>query len=77
MGYINFANPQGEFIGVERLSDRTDHTDHTDRTDHTLSINERSQRLADAQLYVYATDQAGDRLRSACLCSIRLAIWDS
>ncbi|HEY9646561.1 MAG TPA: cache domain-containing protein, partial [Chroococcidiopsis sp.] len=57
VGYINFANPKGEFIGIERLSDRPDR-----RPDRPLLINERSQRLADAQLHVYAADQTGDRL---------------
>lgn len=49
VGYINFANPQGEFIGIERLDNGN------------LLINERSQRQPDGQLHVYATNARGDR----------------
>ncbi|MGI0484186.1 histidine kinase dimerization/phospho-acceptor domain-containing protein [Pantanalinema rosaneae CENA516] len=49
VGYINFANPQGEFIGVERL----------DQGD--LLINERSHRLGGEQLHVYTANPHGDR----------------
>lgn len=50
VGYVNFANPQGEFIGVERLEDGS------------LLINERSQKLGgNEKLHVYTTNVKGDR----------------
>ncbi|MDX2217268.1 MAG: histidine kinase dimerization/phospho-acceptor domain-containing protein [Oculatellaceae cyanobacterium bins.114] len=50
VGYINFANPQGEFIGVERLDDGT------------IVINEtRQSSLSD--MAVYQADEQGNRLR--------------
>jgi methyl-accepting chemotaxis protein len=51
VGYINFANEDGEFIGVERLDD------------NQLLINEVSQRSTQGQLYVYQTDNQGNRTR--------------
>ena len=51
VGYVNFANPQGDFIGVERLDDGS------------LLINERSQQHTRGKLYVYETNQQGDRIR--------------
>ena len=48
--YINFANPQGEFIGVERLDNGR------------LLINEQARRLG-GQLHVYTANQQGDRTR--------------
>ncbi len=51
VGYVNFANPQGEFIGVERLDSGE------------LLINERSRRYPSNKLYVYQTDQQGQRSR--------------
>jgi hypothetical protein len=49
VGYINFANPQGEFIGIERLDNGN------------LLINERSQRLPGGKLHVYTVNAHGDR----------------
>ncbi len=50
VGYINFANPQGEFIGVERL------------TDGTLLINE-TRKPALSQMSIYKADAQGKRLK--------------
>lgn len=50
VGYINFANPQGEFIGVERLDDGT------------ILINETRQPFL-SDMSVYSTNQQGDRVR--------------
>jgi signal transduction histidine kinase len=50
VGYINYANSQGEFIGVERLDNGA------------LLINERSRQTGN-QLDVYATNQQGERTR--------------
>ncbi|WP_414752194.1 ATP-binding protein [Anabaena sp. CCY 9910] len=49
VGYISFANPQGEFIGVERLDGGS------------LLINEVSQEKGIGKLYVYNTNNQGDR----------------
>lgn len=50
VGYMNFANPQGEFIGVERLPDGT------------MLINE-TRRPALSSMFVYRTDQHGNRVQ--------------
>ncbi|HEY9642741.1 MAG TPA: EAL domain-containing protein [Coleofasciculaceae cyanobacterium] len=50
VGYINFATPQEEFIGVERLDDGT------------LLINETT-RAAVHQMSIYETDSQGKRIR--------------
>ncbi|MDJ0703069.1 MAG: ATP-binding protein [Leptolyngbyaceae cyanobacterium MO_188.B28] len=49
VGYINFANANGEFIGVERLDD------------NSLVINETLGK-ADNLLQVYTTDSQGNRI---------------
>jgi len=49
IGYISFANPKGEFIGVERLDDGQ------------LLINEVSEKNSLGKLYVYTTDNQGNR----------------
>ncbi|MBD2437225.1 ATP-binding protein [Nostoc sp. FACHB-110] len=49
IGYISFANPQGEFIGVERLNDGN------------LLINEVSEKIGLGKLYIYTTDHQGNR----------------
>lgn len=49
IGYLSYANQQGEFIGVERLDDGK------------LLINEVSQATTQGQLYVYQTNEQGDR----------------
>lgn len=49
VGYISFANPQREFIGVERLDKGS------------LLINEVSQEKGIGKLYVYNTNNQGDR----------------
>jgi signal transduction histidine kinase/DNA-binding NarL/FixJ family response regulator len=48
VGYINYANEEGEFIGVERLEDGT------------LLINETTAPDIDL-FYIYETDEEGDR----------------
>lgn len=48
VGYINFANEKGKFIGVERLDDGK------------LLINEILSKLI-GQVYIYATDSQGNR----------------
>ncbi|MEH2066198.1 MAG: ATP-binding protein [Nostoc sp.] len=49
VGYNNFANPKGEFIGIERLDNGT------------LLINEVTEKHGIGKLYVYNTDQKGNR----------------
>ncbi|MCC5634341.1 response regulator [Nostoc sp. CHAB 5844] len=49
IGYISFANSKGEFIGVERLDDSQ------------LLINEVSEKSSLGKLYVYTTDNQGNR----------------
>lgn len=51
IGYSNFANKNGEFIGVERLDNGN------------LLINEVSQASTQGKLYVYQTDQQGNRTK--------------
>ncbi|MEH1903734.1 MAG: ATP-binding protein [Nostoc sp.] len=49
VGYNSFANPKGEFIGVERLDNGK------------LLINEVSEKYGIGKLYVYTTDNQGNR----------------
>lgn len=49
VGYISYGNTKGEFIGVERLNEGE------------LLINEVSQQSQLGKLFVYATDQLGNR----------------
>ncbi|WP_392533574.1 ATP-binding protein [Nostoc sp. C117] len=49
IGYNSFANPKGEFIGVERLDNGN------------LLINEVSEKHSVGKLYVYTTDNRGNR----------------
>ncbi len=49
IGYINFANPKGEFIGIERLDNGN------------LLINEVSAKKGIGKLYIYTTDIQGNR----------------
>ncbi|MEH2289092.1 ATP-binding protein [Nostoc sp.] len=49
VGYNSFANPKGEFIGVERLDNGQ------------LLINEVSAKRGTGKLYVYLTDNQGNR----------------
>ncbi|MEH2180180.1 ATP-binding protein [Nostoc sp.] len=49
VGYNSFANPKGEFIGVERLDNGQ------------LLINEVSEKHSIGKLYVYPTDNQGNR----------------
>ena len=51
VSYINFANKKGEFIGVERLAQ------------NGFRINEVSSRLTQGKLYVYDTDNQGNRTK--------------
>ena len=51
IGYSNFANKEGEFIGVERLDNGN------------LLINEVSQAGTQGKLNVYQTDNRGDRTK--------------
>ncbi|MBW4557240.1 MAG: hybrid sensor histidine kinase/response regulator, partial [Trichormus sp. ATA11-4-KO1] len=50
IGHNNFTNPNGEFIGVERL-------------DNHLLINEISADNGIGKLYVYTTDNQGNRIQ--------------
>ncbi|MEH1864247.1 MAG: ATP-binding protein [Nostoc sp.] len=49
VGYNSFANPKGEFIGIERLDDGK------------LLINEVSQKHGIGKLYIYDSDLKGNR----------------
>ncbi|WP_193199693.1 hybrid sensor histidine kinase/response regulator [Nostoc sp. MG11] len=49
VGYYNFANPKGEFIGIERLNNGN------------LLINEVTEKHGIGKLYVYTTDNQGNR----------------
>ncbi len=49
IGYINFANPKGEFIGIERLDSGK------------LLINEVTEKNRLGKLYIYKTDSQGNR----------------
>ncbi|MFN6561965.1 MAG: ATP-binding protein [Nostoc sp. ChiSLP01] len=49
IGYNNFANSKGEFIGIERLDNGK------------LLINEVTQKQGIGKLYVYTTDNQGNR----------------
>jgi PAS domain S-box-containing protein len=49
VGYNNFANPKGEFIGIERLDNGK------------LLINEVSQKHGIGKLYIYDSDLKGNR----------------
>ncbi|MBD2612790.1 response regulator [Nostoc punctiforme FACHB-252] len=49
IGYNNFANSKGEFIGIERLDNGS------------LLINEVTQKQGIGKLYVYTTDNQGNR----------------
>jgi methyl-accepting chemotaxis protein len=51
IGYINYANNQGEFIGIERLNSGQ------------LLINEVSRNKTGGKLYVYQTDDQGNRTK--------------
>ena len=51
IGYNNYANTKGEFIGVERLDDGN------------LLINEVSSASTGGKLYVYQTDERGNRTK--------------
>lgn len=51
VGYLSYANPRGEFIGVERLDNGE------------LLINEVSQARTQGQLHVYQTNDQGDRTK--------------
>ncbi|ODG98079.1 histidine kinase [Nostoc sp. KVJ20] len=49
VGYNNFANPKGEFIGIERLDNGT------------LLINEVTEKRGIGKLYIYNSDRKGNR----------------
>ncbi|HEY9614605.1 PDC sensor domain-containing protein, partial [Allocoleopsis sp.] len=51
IGYNNYANKKGEFIGIERLDDGN------------LLINEVSRSSTQGKLYVYQTDDLGNRTK--------------
>lgn len=51
IGYINYANQQGEFIGIERTNAGE------------LLINDRTNTIAQGKLRVYASNAAGERTR--------------
>ncbi|MGF1568867.1 MAG: PAS domain S-box protein [Nodosilinea sp.] len=60
VGYLNYANEQGEFIGVERLDDGA------------LLINETRQDDLD-HMSMYTTDSQGNRLRAEVIAAPELA----
>ncbi|HEY9849170.1 MAG TPA: ATP-binding protein [Leptolyngbyaceae cyanobacterium] len=49
VGYISFANPQGEYIGIERLDNGT------------LLINEVTSKQGLGKLHIYSSDEQGNR----------------
>ncbi|MGJ5629451.1 ATP-binding protein [Nostoc sp. CALU 1950] len=49
VGYNNFANPKGEFIGIERLDNGT------------FLINEVTEKNGIGKLYIYNSDRKGNR----------------
>jgi signal transduction histidine kinase/ActR/RegA family two-component response regulator len=51
VGYISYGNIKGEFIGVERL------------TEKEFLINEVSEKTQLGKLFIYATDQQGNRTK--------------
>jgi PAS domain S-box-containing protein len=51
VGYINFANTQGEFIGIERLNDGN------------LLIQETTKKNGLSKQYTYNTDSHGNRIQ--------------
>ncbi|MGI0487252.1 ATP-binding protein [Pantanalinema rosaneae CENA516] len=51
IGYINYANQQGEFIGIERTNTGE------------LLINDRTNTIAQGKLQVYASDTKGKRIQ--------------
>ncbi|MEH1938369.1 MAG: ATP-binding protein [Nostoc sp.] len=65
VGYNNFANPKGEFIGIERLDNGT------------LLINEVTQKHGIGKLYVYNTDRKGNhrQLQQVKNYDPRLEAW--
>ncbi|MDZ8050919.1 MAG: ATP-binding protein [Aulosira sp. ZfuVER01] len=65
IGYSKFANPKGEFIGIERLNDGT------------LLIKEVLQKNGIGKLYVYTTDRQGNRsyLKEVKNYDPRLEAW--
>ncbi|AFY35095.1 ATP-binding protein [Calothrix sp. PCC 7507] len=65
IGYISFANPQGEFIGVERLDNRN------------LLINEVTKNTHIGKLHVYTTDSQGNRSKLTAIKNYdpRLEAW--
>ncbi|MEH1959761.1 MAG: ATP-binding protein [Nostoc sp.] len=67
VGYNSFANPKGEFIGVERLDNGK------------LLINEVSEKGGIGKLYIYPTDNQGNRrqLQEVKNYDPRLEAWYS
>ncbi|MFH7027741.1 MAG: ATP-binding protein [Heteroscytonema crispum UTEX LB 1556] len=65
VGYNNFANPKGEFIGIERLNNGN------------LLINEVSEKKGLGKLHVYTTDNRGNRsqLQTVKNYDPRLEAW--
>ncbi|MBN3897003.1 MAG: response regulator [Nostoc sp. NOS(2021)] len=65
VGYNNFANPKGEFIGIERLDNGR------------LLINEVTQKHGIGKLYVYNTDRKGNhrQLQQVKNYDPRLEAW--
>ncbi len=65
IGYSKFANPKGEFIGIER------------QNDGTLLMKEVSQKKGIGKLYLYTTDKQGNRsyLKEVKNYDPRLEAW--
>ena len=63
VSYINFANPQGEFIGVERLDDGT------------ILINE-TKKPSLAKMSVYKTDGQGKRIKREKMLAVPSPVFE-
>lgn len=66
VGYINYANPAREYIGVERLNNGQ------------LLINETTVRLGINRMAIFATDSLGNRKRQLKVINVpdvRLEAW--
>lgn len=63
VGYINFANPEGEFIGVERLADGV------------IVINE-TRKPSLSSLFIYKTDEQGNRVKLETILSVEAPVYE-
>jgi signal transduction histidine kinase len=63
VGYINFANPEGEFIGVERLAGGV------------IVINE-TRKPSLSSLFIYKTDEQGNRVKLETILSVEAPVYE-